>query len=382
MRIGIHALWSDRDPLGGLATYLATLIENLGRVDAENDYTVYYTHSSAIRSSDYLPSRFQKRILWPASRWFGLPVGLPLELMRRPVDLLNVLAVAPPICPVPFVQTLHDVDYLLNPGFYPSSIRFRLSVLVPYTARRAVRITTTSEFSKKCIVDYYGIPEEKVTVTYHGVSPIFRKIDDPEGVARFRAKHKLPERYLLYVGKIQARKNISRLLEAFHILKRERGLPHKLVIVGKRTFASAEIMQTLEKLDLQDDVVFTGEQTADELLYFYNLADLFVFPSLSEGFGIPPLEAMACGTPVVASSATSIPEVVGDAGVLVDPFDVRKLAAAIFDVATVESLREDLVARGFKRVGLFSNRRLAEQVVKVYTDAYRESGGLIKTTAH
>jgi glycosyltransferase involved in cell wall biosynthesis len=371
MKIGIHALWADSDPLGGLAVFLGTLIENLGYVDRENSYTVYYARRSA--NNAYLPLHFEKRVLWPASSWIGIPLSLPLELLRRPVDLLHVLAVAPPKCPVPFVQSIHDLDYRLNPEFYPKLIRYRLSVLVPLTARRAVKIMTTSEFSKKCLTRLYGIPEEKVVVIYHSIHPKYSVLQDRGELQRFRAERTVPERYILYVGKIQARKNIPRLLQAFHILKKERKLPHKLVIVGKWTWSSEEIVETLKRLDLGSEVVFTGELPVQDLVFYYNLAELFVFPSLSEGFGIPPLEAMACGLPVVASNATSIPEVVGDAGMLVSPFDVSGLAQAMFDVLTSTELRSELVTRGFKQVARFSNRRFAEQTLAVYEEAYRKS---------
>lgn len=367
MKIGIHALWADSDSLGGLATYLATLVANLGHVDRSNSYVVYYADSRTARN-DYVPPHFRTRVLWPPSSWIGIPISLPLELLSRPVDLLHVIAVAPPVCPVPFVQTIHDVDYELNPGFYPWSIRVRLSRLVPSTSRRARKILTTSEFSKKCITKFYGIPEEKIVVTYHGVHPKYRRVEDPDALRRLRSDYSIPDRFILYVGKIQARKNISRLLRAFHILKREWLFPHTLVLVGRRTWSSSEIMETLKELNLAEDVLFLGEKPIEELLLFYTAAELFVFPSLSEGFGIPPLEAMACGTPVVASNATSIPEVVGDAALLVNPFDVKELAQGMRDALTQDQLRSELISRGLKRVTMFSNRQLAEKTLEVYNE--------------
>jgi glycosyltransferase involved in cell wall biosynthesis len=369
MRIGIHALWMDTDPLGGLASYLATLISNLGIIDSRNDYSVYFGHARALRRSPFLPSRFRPVVLQPRSSWIQIPVSLPLELLRAPVDLLHTLAVAPPWCPVPFVQTINDLDWELNPQFYPRAIRVRLSLLVPRSARRARRILTISEFSKKCLIERYAIPEEKIVVAYHGVDASFRVIEDPGPVERVRRKFQTGDTYILYVGKLQRRKNITRLLRAYHRLRREHGIPHRLVLVGRRTFTSEEIFATLKDLELGDDVVVTGEVDLEDLVRLYNGASLFVFPSLSEGFGIPPLEAMACGVPVVASSATSVPEIVGDAAVTFDPYDVAAMAGAMHGVLTDEGLRRDLVARGFKRVATFSNRSLAETSLRVYEEA-------------
>lgn len=373
MKIGIHSLWMDSDPHGGVATYLKTLLVNLGQIDKENDYRIYYTGPGSLSDREYLPARFHTQLLWPSSLWIEIPISLPLELLRRPVDLLHVLVVAPPVCPIPFVQTLNDVTFETHPEVYPKSIRWRLSRLVRMSARRARRILTVSDYSKKCIMEAYGVPEERIVVTYHGVNPRYRPVEDPEARERVRTRYSIPEKFILYVGKLQARKNIARLLRAFHILKRERQLPHKLVLVGKQTWMSSDMTTTVEELDLHDEVVLIGEVPLEDLVLFYNAAELFVFPSLCEGFGIPPLEAMACGTPVVASNATSLPEVVGDAGILVDPYDFTAMSQAMYDVLTSEDLRKELASRGLKRVSAFSSERMAEQVLEVYREAVRTS---------
>ncbi len=153
MRIGIHTLWMDSDPNGGIASYLKTLITHLGQIDARNEYTVYYAHSRALAGAEYLPARFRTRVLRPSSLWIEVPISLPLELLYRPVDVLHALIVAPPLCPVPFVQTLNDVIWETQPEVYPATVRLRLSMLVRSTARRARKIITVSEFSKKTIME-------------------------------------------------------------------------------------------------------------------------------------------------------------------------------------------------------------------------------------
>lgn len=366
LRIGIDVGWLHRDPHGGLATYLKALITHLGSVDRVNRYVVYLPDAGALAAADYLPPHFETKVIWPASRWIQLPISLPWQLLRSPVDVLHVVAVAPPACPVPVIQTLNDITWESHPELYPRLIRLRLSRLVPRTAKRARKIVTVSEFSKKEIMRFYGIPDEKIVVTYHGVDPVYQPSRDSFATMGLRAKYGIAKNFILYVGKIQARKNLVRLVRAFDSVKREADLPHQLVLVGKRTWLSDEIMTTVRELGREHDVILTGEVPLAELPLFYSAASLFAFPSLCEGFGLPPLEAMACGAPVVASNATSIPEVVGDAAVLVDPYDHRALAKAMFDVLSQDDLKELLIARGLKRVREFSSDAMATKVVELY----------------
>lgn len=371
MKIGINGLWMDSDPSGGAVTYLANLIENLGNIDKENSYTIYYAHSRALKNGYKLSPHFQARVLWPSSHWIEIPISLPLELIRRPIDLLHVPVLAPPVCPCPFVQTIYDLDWELYPEVFPKLKKYRLSKLVPLTAKKAIKIITISEFVKKCVVDFYGIPEEKITVAYPGINSQYRRIEDHKTIKKIRNKYNISGKFILYVGKLQARKNTPRLLKAFHILKREKRLPHKLVLVGRKTFLSSEIFTTIKELDLQDDVIITGIVPLEELPIFYSAAELFTFPTLSEGFGIPPLEAMACGTPVVASNAASLPEVVGEAGIMINPYKVEELAQAMYDVLTNDHLKKELISRGLKQVKAFSYKKMAEQVLNVYNEAFQ-----------
>ncbi len=368
MLIGLHPLWLDSDPLGGIATYWTALFEHLGAVAPATRYTVYFNDRAAIARSQ-LPSGFLPRRLWPSSRWIEIPVSLPLELYRRPVDLLHAQTLAPAVCPVPFVLTVNDLTWETNPEVFPAAIRLRLSRLVPRSCRRARRILTVSEFTKKCLVEMYGLDDRKIVVTYHGFSSRYRPVRDPAVIERIRVKHKLPDRFILYVGKIQARKNLPRLLAAFASLVREGHVPHHLVLVGKPTWTSEDTFSAIDSLGLSGRVIMAGEVSMEDLPAFYAAADVFVFPSLAEGFGLPPLEAMACGTPVISSNATSLPEVVGDAGILVDPYDVDALARAMLEVVSSENLRRQLSDKGLARAALFSDRRMAELTHATYEAA-------------
>lgn len=368
LKIGIDVRWIGREANGGLATYLKALITHLGSADSVNRYTVYFPDARAQADTDYLPPHFKTTVLRPASPWIQLPIGLPWELVRRPVDILHVIAVAPPVCPVPIVQTLNDVAWETNPELFPKLMRLRLSMLVPLTAKHARKIITVSEFSKKEIMKFYGIPDEKIVVTYHGVDPVYQPCQDTNALAGLREKYGIAKDFILYVGKIYARKNLARLVRAFATLKRDTALPHQLVLVGNQTWLSDEILTAVRELGRENEILLVGEVPLADVPLFYSAASLFVYPSLCEGYGLPPLEAMACGTPVVASNATSIPEVVGDAAVLVDPYDERALAKAMFDVLNQPGLSQQLIERGFKRVRDLSSHVMATQVIDLYRE--------------
>jgi glycosyltransferase involved in cell wall biosynthesis len=373
-RIGLHPLWLDSDPNGGIATYWNRLVEHLAVIAPPDlDFTMYFASEASIAASQP-PARIEARVVRPASPWLRLPFAIPRELRRRPVDLMHFQMIAPPVTATPFVLTLNDIAWETNPEVFPWPIRLRLKLLVGRDARRAARVLTVSEYSKRLICERYGIAADRVAVTYHGADERFRRIG-ADATAAVRARFRLgDEGYVLYVGKLQARKNLVRLLEAFDRVVRERGIRQRLVLVGKRTWLSDDLFAALERLPSRERVVVTGEVSFDDLVALYNAATVFAFPSLAEGFGLPPLEAMACGTPVVSSNASSLPEVVGDAGLLFDPLDTDALARALAEALGSESLRRTLVERGLERVGRFSNRQMAADTLAVYEAVLRERG--------
>jgi glycosyltransferase involved in cell wall biosynthesis len=226
---------------------------------------------------------------------------------------------------------------------------------VPRAARVADLVTTPSEFSKSEIVDSMGIDAEKVHVVHNGIDDLFRSDDPGE-------PFDLPERYVLFVGALNPRKNVSRLLRAFDTLKSNTDLPHKLVLVGPRN------KRIFKRLDVQatDDVLLPGYVTDRELKYAYRNADLFAYPSLYEGFGLPPIEAMACGTPVVSSTTASLPEVIGDAGELVDPTSTEAIACGMERVLDDIHYRDQLIAQGRERAERFTWERAADEFIQLF----------------
>jgi glycosyltransferase involved in cell wall biosynthesis len=370
--VGIHPLWLESDPNGGIATYWNALFEHLCTVGGSSRFRVYFNDEIALKRTP-LAECLEPRLLWPRTRWIELPFSLPLDLYRHPVDLLHAQMLAPFHCPAPFVLTINDVAWETNPEVFPVSIRLRLKKLVPRSARRAQRILTVSNFTKDCLIKFYDLPEERIVVTYHGVSGVYHPVRDPELLVGLRVKYNLPQRFILYVGKLQARKNLPRLLQAFSSLVRNTDMPHHLVLVGARTWMSEEIFSTIATLGLGDRVLVTGEVPLHDLVLFYNAAEIFAFPSLAEGFGLPPLEAFACGTPVASSNASSLPEVVGDAGLMFDPYDVEAIARALHELADSEELRRTLSERGLKRARRFSNATMTRETHDVYRQAVRDA---------
>jgi glycosyltransferase involved in cell wall biosynthesis len=228
--------------------------------------------------------------------------------------------------------------------------------------RRARAVIAISDFTRDEVVRLLHIPAERIHVTYPGVDGSFRPYP-PDQVAAFRRQRGLPERYILYVGNLEPRKNLPRLVEAYAQLSY---LEIPLVLAGARGWGYAELFQRVEELDLAGQVLFPGFVPPEELPLWYNGAIALVFPSIYEGFGLPPLEAMACGTPVLTSNASSLPEVVGEAGLQVPPNDVEALAAALQRLVQNAELRADLRQRGWERARHFTWERMAQETAALY----------------
>lgn len=365
--IDAHAVGTG---LAGNETYIANLIEALAEVDTTNRYTLYVTKREALNRFRNRWPNFTPRLTLPHTPLVRIPVTLVAELRRRPVDLLHVQYTAPPFAPCPVVATIHDLSFEHLPQTFKRRSRMQLRLTVRRTARRAAHIITSSEFSRRDIMETYRIPHERITVTHAAASPLFAPAETRE-IERVRRLYKIEGDYILAVGSIQPRKNLARLLEAYSDLLRARThakLP-RLVIVGKRAWLYEETLRSVNLLGLQSNVVFTGYVPERDLPPLYTGALSFIYPSYFEGFGLPPLEAMKCGAPVITGDRTSLPEVVGDAGLMVDPFDKEAIAGAIGRVIADKGLRQTLRERGFERARMFDWRETARLTVKAYERA-------------
>lgn len=372
LRIAIDA-HSVGTGLAGNESYITNLIEALAELDNTNRYTLYVTKDEAVERFRHRWPHVSVRRTLPHTPLVRIPVTLAAELRRRPVDLLHVQYTAPPLTPCAVVATIHDLSFEHLPETFKRRSRMQLRLTVRRTARRASRVIVPSEHTRRDIIETYDVEPERVSVTPLAAPESFAPVADEREVLRVRELYKIEGDYILTVGSIQPRKNLTRLISAYSALRRARpqaNLP-KLALVGKRAWLYDETLRRIENCGLQDLTVLTGYVSESDLPALYTGALCFVYPSYFEGFGLPPLEAMQCGAPVIAGNLTSLPEVVGDAGLLVDPFDEAALAQAIGRMIDDSNLRARLRLKGLERARQFSWRETARLTLQAYQRAIR-----------
>jgi glycosyltransferase involved in cell wall biosynthesis len=367
LRIAIDA-HSIGTQLAGNETYAVNLIESLAAIDPVNSYTLYVTKREALdRFRGRWPNFSVVRTL-PHSPIVRIPVTLGAVLRRNPVDVLHVQFTSPPMAPCPVVVSIHDLSFEHLPETFKRRSRMQMRLTVRRSARKAARILTLSESVRSDIIETYAIAPELVTTIPLAAADHFTPVTDEKELQRVRHTYAITGDYILSVGSIQPRKNLKRLVDAYVRLRAERQgvkLP-TLVLVGKRAWLYGETLRAIEQSGVGDKIVLTDYVSETDLPALYSGAICFVYPSYFEGFGLPPLEAMKCGTPVIVGNRTSLPEVVGDAALLVDPFDEAEIAAALGRVIDNPDLREKLRVKGLKRAGKFSWQDTARRTLTVY----------------
>ncbi|NJO04552.1 MAG: glycosyltransferase family 4 protein [Chloroflexaceae bacterium] len=352
----------------GVSHYIEQVLRHLGQIDQTNRYSIYTTRGLGAdalglpANFGVYPSRFptinpRVRIPWEQAL-------APLLLRRIGADLFHgTLNVVPFACPVPSVVTIHDLAFIRFPQTFRSYNRTYLDFATRLSARRATRILVVSEHTKHEVIGILGVPAERVVVTPNAARAHFQP-PDPQVLARFRQQKGLPDQFVLYVGTLEPRKNLPTLIEAYQQVARHSSAP--LIIGGGKGWLYQSIFERIDALNLRDRVQFVGYLPEEELPLWYAAATVFVFPSLYEGFGMPPLEAMACGTPVVTSNTTSLPEVVGDAGLMIDPHNADALAAAIRRVLDDTDLHANMRQRGLHQAACFTWSATAAATRAVY----------------
>jgi glycosyltransferase involved in cell wall biosynthesis len=360
----------------GIHWYLHNLLRHLPDADPQIDYTVFlgegrYAEAAGLRRRfSRLPTHNPSvRILWEQLIQPWVTVRIDVHLLHGPAF------VGPIVSTCPFVVTIHDLSFLLYPGSFRTLNRTYLRAFTRLSVQRARRVLAVSESTKRDLMQYYHLKPDKIDIVYNGVDSHFRPLPEDQ-IEGFRSKRGLPERFILFVGTLEPRKNIVRLVEAYARIPQQPCPP--LVLVGGKGWLYDEVFARVEALNLNDRVRFVGYVPAEELAWWYNAATLFVYPSLYEGFGLPPLEAMACGTPVITSATSSLPEVVGDAGLLVDPTDLDALAMAMEQVLTDGALRTEMRAAGLPRARTFSWQRTAQRTVTSYHRALSTERGEVR----
>lgn len=349
--------------LTGNEVYIRNLLKEFARLDQECEIVAYI---SKPRAPEYIPERFETR--WVSENPYKrLAWDLPKHLAVDKPDLLHVQYTGPLRTSVPLVVTIHDVSYLELPEYFTRFRAAQLKLTVKRTVERAAKILTPSEFSKSAIVRHYGIEESRVVVVPNAVSSRFRPVD--RAVARTAVEERLGVKgpFVLTVGDLQPRKNHLGLLQAFEaVMRANPKLTHRLVFVGKETWYSDKLHQAVAASTVADRVHFAGFVEDADLVSFYGACDLFVYPSFYEGFGLPILEAMACGRAVACSNSTAMPEVADSAGLLFDPHDAGEMARAMTDILIDPELRARLERLGQQHAASFSWQKSAAKTLNAY----------------
>lgn len=365
MNIGINAQILN-DAATGVARYAENMIRALLSLESRHSFVLFGGASFAGPGIRVVPTSSTidtsaRRILWEQ-------LVLPGKARAEGVDLLYYPDHTGPLlvkhCQI--VITIHDLAFLSMPETHQPARRMYKSMTFHRSVVQSDKIVADSDSTQRECVNQAGIPKEKIVVVHGGVDPSMHRENDAEILSGVKTKYGLKDRFILYVGTLERRKNLVRLVHSFAKLKKNGSMRHQLVLAGGRGYGYEEILEAARTDGVTEDISFPGFVEEEDMSPLYSLADLLVYPSLYEGFGFPPLEAMACGCPVIASNVTSLPEVVGDAGLLIDPSDTTALSEAILHVVSDREVHKSMVAKGYERVKKFSWQNSAQKLLGVF----------------
>ncbi|MDM8526690.1 glycosyltransferase family 1 protein [Anaerolineales bacterium HSG24] len=364
MQIGIDARLVFYNH-AGIGQYIIRLIESLARKHSDEDKFVIL-QSRKDKANSIQANGFDRKSLWTPSHNRFEQFALSFEVSRLGLDLLHSPDFIPPFrrnCKS--VITVHDLAFLLYPHFLTKESA-RYYGQIDHAWRNTDHIIAVSEATKQDSIKMLGVPESKITVIHEAANPIYKPLPTDEAKQYVKKRYKLDRDFILFVSTIEPRKNLPGLLQAYRCLLDDYKRNEMLVLAGGNGWLWEEVYETVDRLNLNSHVSFLGHVPSEDLVYIYNAANLFVHPAFYEGFGLPPLEAMSCGVPVIVSNTSAFPEVVGDAGIMINPHDLDGLTVAMWRILTEPELSEKLVKKGFKRAKSFSWDRAAEETLAVY----------------
>jgi glycosyltransferase involved in cell wall biosynthesis len=363
MRVGIDARLVYYSQ-AGIGQYIVHLVNGLAQVDGDNEYVLLQSRKDDTTILE--EPNFRRVSLWTPSHHRLERYSLNVELMRLGLDVLHSPDFIPPHRPnCRSVITIHDLAFLLYPHFLTKESA-RYYGHIDQAVRWTDHIISVSESTKRDTIQHLGVPEDKITVVHEAANPVFRPLDRETAQEQVRNRHGVDGRYILFVSTIEPRKNVPTLIRAVWQLKECYKEDVRLVLAGGKGWLFEDAFAVVEELGMGDRVHFLGRVSSDDLLNLYNAAELLAHPAFYEGFGLPPLEAMACGLPVVVSNVASLPEVVGDAGLLIDPHDVDELTFAMWRVLNDSELGEEMRKKGLSQAEGFSWERAARETVDIY----------------
>ncbi|MEW6128478.1 MAG: glycosyltransferase family 1 protein [Acidobacteriota bacterium] len=377
LKVGVTTFGGDGGK-SGISQYIINLLNEFSKMENaaqfevmvyENEKDIFVPRENGLKSlcfSEKIQNPI-RNVAWHQSR-------LPHICKRQKYDVMFLPAGnrrLPMSSPCPTVGTVHDFSSIHVKAKYDPARMFYITRVLPFLIRRLTRILTVSESSKRDIVEYARVPEEFVTVTPLAADPkIYFPRDQEESFHRVANKFSVTQPYMLFISRIEhPGKNHAKLIEAFNLLKAREHLPHQLVLAGSDWNGAAEVHRLAEASPFKNDIMFTGFVRTEDLPDLFCGSELFVFPSLYEGFGLPVLEAMSCKVPVACSNLSSMPEVAGDAGLLFDPYEVEHLTETLKMILTNDALRQDLAERGYQRSRCFTWEATAQKTMQVIQNA-------------
>lgn len=367
MKIGI--MLRHINELGGIVVYTKNLLENLLKIDKENEYIFLYNNPSLLGSySKYKNVRevvikFKNKLFWDQ-------IGVPGAVRSRKIDLIfNPKLSIPLFTSAKKILTLPGLEQFALPNVFRWYDHLNSRIMEPLYCRRANAIIVMTDTGKKDLIKYLNVSNNKIKVIYASHHKRFELTKDKKELLAIKQKYNLPENYIFFIGGITPLKNFSNIIRAFKIIKNK--IPIKLVIVGFKRWKYASDFELISKLKLKDDVINLGFVPDDDLPYLYSAAQCLLFPSLYEGFGIPILEAHASRCPVICSNTGCTPEVSGKAALLVNPYDYKEIAKAVFDILNNNDLRDKLIASGLDNLKRFSWSKNARQTLELFEKIYQ-----------
>jgi glycosyltransferase involved in cell wall biosynthesis len=369
MRVGIDARLVYYSQ-AGIGQYILHLVNGLAKVDTDSEYVLLQSRKDDTTILE--EPNFRRVSLWTPSHHRLERYSLNVELMRLGLDVLHSPDFIPPHRPsCKSVITVHDLAFLLYPHFLTKESA-RYYGHIDQAVRWTDHIIAVSESTKRDTIQHLGVPKDKITVVYEAANPIFGPVDRDEARREVRNRHGVDGPFVLFVSTIEPRKNVPTLLRAIWHLRESYKADVRLVVAGGKGWLFEDAFAVVEELELDDTVHFVGRVSSEDLLYLYNAAEMLAHPAFYEGFGLPPLEAMVCGLPVIVSNVASLPEVVGDAGLLIDPHDVDELTVALWRVLSDSGLREEMQEKGLRQASRFSWERAARETLDIYRLAFEK----------
>lgn len=359
----------DATPLlgqrSGVGYYTGRLLAALQKQYPEWGYLLYSNRPLGPLETS-LQRATEIKHYFKASRWLWMQAMLPAIIWRSQPHLCHFTnALAPLWQPRPFILTIYDASLFFYGDYHPRSRRLTMKTMLPLAAKRASAIITISESSRRDLRKIFPFAAHKTHVVYGAAPEQFRPVNDPAGLQAIRHKYQLPEQFLLYVGTLEPRKNLSRLIQALHLLH-QRGHHCPLLLAGPVGWMMEDFEQDIAALGLKQAIHYLGYVPTEDLPGLYSLATVFAFPSLYEGFGLPPLEAMACGAAVLTSNRSSLAEICGEAAMLVNPESAEAIADGLQQLLADGEARKELGRRGVERAQSFSWQRAAQETSAVY----------------